>query len=54
MNTQLPVAYISSVNLNPKSLQPITRCNISPNEQISSVLFSDKNAKRTASVLAEG
>ena len=54
MNSQLPVAYLSSINLNPKSMQPITRCNLSPNDQLSSVLFSDKNAKRTVSVLAEG
>lgn len=54
MNSQMPVAYLSTVNVNPKSIQPIARCNLSPNDQVSSVLFSDKNSKRTVSVIAEG
>ena len=54
MNSQMPVAYLSTVNVNPKRIQPIARCNLSPNDQVSSVLFSDKNSKRTVSVIAEG
>lgn len=54
MNSQMPVAYLSTLNVNPKTVQPISRCNLAPNDQLATMMFSEKNSKRTISVLAEG
>ena len=54
MTSSKPVAYLSSFNVHPRSLEPISKCNMSPNDQLSTIVFADKNSKRTVSVSATG
>ena len=47
-------AYISSVQFNPKTLHPIQQPILSQNDQLSALMFSDKNSTRTITVSASG
>jgi uncharacterized protein YggE len=50
------IAYISSVQFNPKTLHPVSQQQpiLSTNDQVSALMFSDKNSTRTVTVSASG
>ena len=48
------VAYISSVQFNPKTMHPVSQPLLSQNDQVSALMFSDKNSIRTITVSASG
>lgn len=49
------VAYISSVQYNPNTLNPIRQPSVlTPNEQVSALMFADKSSNRTVTVYATG
>jgi uncharacterized protein YggE len=54
MRKNKSLAYISSVQFNPKTLNPVSHVNLNQNDQVAALMFADKDTKRLITVSANG